>query len=130
MILKNCVISFVLGEFPSISRCPTCENTHHHTQKEHLVEGSRSTHPRQAPHTGHPRNGELAPRASQKRAPPPPPTNSSQAMAIGIPIHHDTSNRSKPPQLYSLKRAFKQNKEKITTTTISNINRLLNQEHF
>ena len=130
MILKDWASNFVLGEFPSISRCPTCENTHHHTQKEYPLEGSRSTHPRKAPHTGHPRNGELASRASQKRTPPPPPTNSSQAMAIGIPTHHDTSNRAKPPQLYSFKRAFKQNKEKITTTTISNINRLLNQEHF
>ena len=130
MILKDWANNFVLGEFPSISRCPTCENTYHHTQKEYLLEGSRSTHPRKAPHTGHPQNGELASRASQKCTPPPPPTNSSQAMAIGITTHHDTSNLSKPPQLYSLKKAFKQNKEKITTTTISNINRLLNQEHF
>ena len=77
MILKDCIINFVLGEFPSISRCPTCENTHHHTQKEHLVEGSRSTHPWKAPHTGHPRNGELAPRASQKRTPLPPSSSAT-----------------------------------------------------
>ena len=90
MILKDWASNFVLGEFPSISRCPNMRK-HPPTHPKRPPDGGQQKHtfPESSPH-GHPQNGEPAARASQKRTSPPPHTNSSQAMAIGIPTHHDT----------------------------------------
>ena len=111
MILQDWVSNFVLGSSPLSRGAPTRKNTHHHTQKNCPPEGSQSTHPWKAPHTGHPKW-----RSSIESFPnthsPTTPINSPQATAIGTLTHHDIPNRAKPQQLYSLKRAFKQKQTK------------------